>query len=278
MGLDLNFLEVWFSSSLSKDTLVLAAWSIWQVSHWWIVVRHGWNWILIVVLNFEVEHFKRLKHGQVIEVSWWVSLYLLQEGGDVGLILERELEQTLLDVALVEAESEFAVSDIVSRLVVINKPGVLGNFVVFCDTHLHLISCADTMALNPVPNLLKSVASPDSADQLIGDSEEDGYKSSSHSEMVVLKGIPSWFGSEVIESGGVDDYFLLINFSFKSTGVVDSHFFLFVVQNHLSFSFNIIDESISVRRVTNALEELDTFFSFELLKFPVLLDKLLLVS
>ena len=89
MGLDLDTLEVGFASSLPQHALIFTAWPVGQVPHWRIILRHGRDGLLLVVLDLEVEHLKRIKDVKVVEVGRWVSLNLLEERCNIGFILER---------------------------------------------------------------------------------------------------------------------------------------------------------------------------------------------
>lgn len=126
MSLNLDFLKVRFTSTLSQNALIFTARSIWQITHGRVVLRHRWNLIWLIILDLEVEDLKRIKRVQIVEVSRRVCLHFLKERGDIGFILKGQLEQSLANHIFVESEAELDICDIVLRLSIVNKTSVLG--------------------------------------------------------------------------------------------------------------------------------------------------------
>ena len=89
MGLDLDTFEVGLASSLPQHALIFTAWPVGEVPHWRIILRHGRDGLLLVVLNLEVEHLKGVKHVEVVEIRRWVGLNFLKERRNIGFILKR---------------------------------------------------------------------------------------------------------------------------------------------------------------------------------------------
>lgn len=114
----------------------------------------------LVVLNFEVENFERVKHVKVIEVGGWVRLNLLKEGSNVGFILERQLQHLFLNGACVELEGELHVGDVVLALRIVDKTRVLSQLEVLSYLDLHILPRPDVVVLDPLENLLESFSGP----------------------------------------------------------------------------------------------------------------------
>lgn len=79
MSCDLDFFKVGLSCPLPQDALMFAAWAAHLVPESRVVLRLCWNREGCIILCLEVKLFNRVIWLQVIKVSRWVSLYLLQE-------------------------------------------------------------------------------------------------------------------------------------------------------------------------------------------------------
>ena len=88
MGLDLDTFEVGLASSLPQHALIFTAWPVGQVSHRRVILRHGRDGLLLVVLDLEVEHLERIELVQVVEIGRRVGLDFLKERCNIGFILE----------------------------------------------------------------------------------------------------------------------------------------------------------------------------------------------
>ena len=87
MGLHLSLFEVGFTGALPDNALVLAARAHRLVELGRVEEGHLGDGERLVVFDFEIEHFERLKRHQIIKVRTRVSLYLLHERSHVRLIL-----------------------------------------------------------------------------------------------------------------------------------------------------------------------------------------------
>lgn len=95
--------------------------------------------------------------------------------------------------------------------------------------------------------------------------------------MIVLESVPLWLFNNRGCGIGVDNNFVTVELGAESGAILVSHFSLIVLDHVISLVLHAINELLSVRRVTNALEELDSFLSFKLLKLAILFDKVLLI-
>ena len=87
MGLHLSLFEVGFTSPLPNNALVLAARAHRLVELGRVEEGHLRDGERLVVFDFEIEHFERLKRHQIIKVCLGGGLDLLHERSHVSLIL-----------------------------------------------------------------------------------------------------------------------------------------------------------------------------------------------
>lgn len=93
--------------------------------------------------------------------------------------------------------------------------------------------------------------------------------------MVILEGIPLGFICEFTQCGCVHNDLVRIQLRLKPMTVLVSHLKRFLLQYVCSFVLDVRDEFGRVRWVSNALEKLDSFLSFEFLQIAILFDKFL---
>ena len=95
--------------------------------------------------------------------------------------------------------------------------------------------------------------------------------------MIVLKGIPLGLCNDFVGNSCAYTNLVTVELSCKAVAVLVPHLILLCSNHGLSAGLDTFNESVCVGRITHALEELDAFLTFKLLKFAVLLDKVLLV-
>lgn len=95
--------------------------------------------------------------------------------------------------------------------------------------------------------------------------------------MVVLEGIPLWLRNNVDVGIHIHNDLVLVNCHIKSVLVLISHF-SFSRQSKISSSIlDVCCELTSVRWVTDALEKLNAFLAFQILKSSVIRQKPLFI-
>ena len=231
----------------------------------------------LVVLNLKVKHFKRVKLVKVVEVSGRVGLHFFKEGCDVSLILKRQFKHSLADGVFVEVELELDIGDVIARLGVIHQASVLCQFEIVSNFLSHVFTCANVVLLDPISQLGKTASSSEPADNLVRSSKEDVDKAPTHSKMIVLKCIPLGLCNDFVGNSRAHTDLVTVELSCKAIAVLVPHLVLLCSNHRLSTGLNTFDESVCVGRISHALEELDAFLTFKLLKFAVLLDEVLLV-
>ena len=163
-------------------------------------------------------------------------------------------------------------------LSVIDQASVLGLLKVFSNLDLHVLSRLDVVVFNPLEDLLEPSSSSQSADQLVGNSQENADKTSTHGEVVVLESVPLRLGDDVTRSSGIDHHLVFVNFRVETCAILVTHLVGSLIKEVSSLRFNIIDKVLSVRGIAHTLEELDSLFSLVLFKVAVLLDEVLLLD
>ena len=74
------------------------------------------------------------------------------------------------------------------------------DILVFIHFNTHVLSVPNAVSLDPKFHLFKTFASPNSADQRIGDAKENIHQSSAHREVVILKLVPLWRAQDILSS------------------------------------------------------------------------------
>lgn len=95
--------------------------------------------------------------------------------------------------------------------------------------------------------------------------------------MVILKCIPLGPRGNILAGRNRHNHLVLIDHSAKPCAVPIPHLCELLVDIHFPLVFDAFDELLSVRRVTNTLEEFDSLLALELLKSSILLNELLLI-
>ena len=96
--------------------------------------------------------------------------------------------------------------------------------------------------------------------------------------MIILESVPFWPCNDFFVSCRIDDDTIAVKLSIESCAILCSHLVHHVLNLLVTFVLDAIGELICVGRVSNALEELNAFFTLQLLKLAVLLDKVLLID
>lgn len=73
-------------------------------------------------------------------------------------------------------------------------------------------------------------------------------------------------------------HFIAIKFCCKARAILISHLIFSVFYQIISLIIHSIYEALLMRRITDALEELNTLLSLKFLKLTILLDKILFVN
>ena len=76
----------------------------------------------------------------------------------------------------------------------------------------------------------------------------------------------------------INNDFVTVKLSREPGAILLSHLISLCLDQVVSLACDSIDELLRVRRITNALEELDSLLTFKLLKLAVLLDEFLLIN
>jgi len=149
MGLHLSLFEVRFTGALPDNALVLAARAHGLVELGRVEEGHLGDGERLVVFDFEIEHFERLKRHQIIKVRTRVSLNLLHERSHVRLILQRQLRHAIFDEARVKPELERHVLNIILlRLISVRQLHVDSPFVISRYTPFHIIAGLDLILVD----------------------------------------------------------------------------------------------------------------------------------
>lgn len=96
--------------------------------------------------------------------------------------------------------------------------------------------------------------------------------------MIVLEDVPFWLSNDLCGCTCVHHNHVAVKLGRVAGTVLHSHLVHVAIDEALTLAVDVIDEILSVGRVTNALEELDALFAFQLLQSAILLDELLLIS
>ena len=76
----------------------------------------------------------------------------------------------------------------------------------------------------------------------------------------------------------INNDFVTVKLSREPSAILLSHLIALCLDQVVSLACDSIDELLRVRRITNALKELDSLLTFKLLKLAVLLDEFLLIN
>ena len=134
------------------------------------------------------------------------------------------------------------------------------------------------MLLDPVTQFGQSTSSSQPTYNLVGHSEEDVNETASHSEVIVFKCVPLGLGYDLTASCRPHAHFVAVKLSGEPAAVLVAHLVLLGTYHVVPARVDSINKGISMGRITDALEELDAFLSFQVLQLAVLLDEVLLVN
>ena len=93
--------------------------------------------------------------------------------------------------------------------------------------------------------------------------------------MVIFEGIPLGFICEFTQRGGIHNDFVRVQLRLKPVTVLVAHLQRLLLQYLCALVVDARNEVRRVRRVPNALEELDALLSLEFLQIAILFDKFL---
>lgn len=96
--------------------------------------------------------------------------------------------------------------------------------------------------------------------------------------MIVFEGVPLGLGDYVGSSSRVDNNFVLVDLRSEARTVLYTHLVLRLTQKVLTLRIDIVSEPGGVRRIAYALEELDSFFTLQILQLAILLDEILFID
>ena len=96
--------------------------------------------------------------------------------------------------------------------------------------------------------------------------------------MIILKSVPFGLGHNLARGRRIDDNFVPVDLSRETRAVLLPHLAPRRLDQIGSLSVRLVDKLLGVRRVTDALEELDTLFTLQFLQLAILLDEFLLVD
>ena len=214
-----------------------------------------------------------LERLQVVEGDGRVGLDLLHEGSDVGLIFKGELQLCRTDDVGVERELELNVLHVVFVLIV-HHSNVLRILPVLDDHASAVGSSANTLLLQLPLDLSEPLSSSIPGDQHVGRLEPDADQATTHSEVVVLKGVPLWWIGE-LHMSVYNDSVLIVDVA-ESLNITISHELLHLSHKLSSLVLDRIDSTLCDRGISNALEEFDALFSLKVFEMAILLDEVLL--
>ena len=95
--------------------------------------------------------------------------------------------------------------------------------------------------------------------------------------MVVFESIPFGLGLKIRKGSCINKHLVFIDFSLESTTIFITHFLSQWIKQILPSVFNWINKLLVMRWISDALEELNPFFSLKVFESPVLLNELLFV-
>ena len=95
--------------------------------------------------------------------------------------------------------------------------------------------------------------------------------------MIVLENIPLWLFNDFGTCTCVYHYHVAVQLRAISCAVLLSHVVHLAIDEALALALNIINKLLSMGRITDALEELDTLFALQFLKAAILFDEFLLI-
>ena len=79
--------------------------------------------------------------------------------------------------------------------------------------------------------------------------------------MIVLKRVPLGLAGDILSRSYWHNHLIFVGDGKEPVAVSLTHFVQTLINVHLSFVIHDLHESVRVRRVTDALEELDSFLS-----------------
>ena len=82
--------------------------------------------------------------------------------------------------------------------------------------------------------------------------------------MIVLESVPFRLCFNLARSRGVHEYFIPIYFRHKACTVLPPHLISTRLDQIVSLALRLVNELLRVRRITDALEELDTLLALQL--------------
>ena len=80
--------------------------------------------------------------------------------------------------------------------------------------------------------------------------------------MIVLKRVPLGLAGDILSRSYWHNHLIFVGDGKEPIAVSLTHFLQTLINVHLSFVIHDLHESVRVRRVADALEELDPFLSF----------------
>lgn len=115
---------------------------------------------------------------------------------------------------------------------------------------------------------LESLPSPHPYNLFINDFQEDLNKPLSHTKVIILINIPFRLLSNF--NINWNNYFVTIDDGAESVAVFISHAVFLVFDEVVPEDVHVFDELVGCWWITDAFEELDAFFSFEVFEMPEL--------